>query len=422
MGGAHALKHARKRPAGVAGCVVAGSLLFAPVAQAADATPCPTDKCTNGVTALLVGGKGSYAVLKPEEMMAAFGGYFADYDDRVSVPFPGDADFSESIPDGAANLYNAVLAQPTGTVLTIGGVSKGAPSVIEALKQLEADREAGKPVPDPAHMNVMLYGAPSRVYYSGVKYRPDIPVTPYNVYLVAAEYDGVADMPDNMFNILAVLNAVQGADMLHVDAAFNTDFKNDPMRYKVETNKDGGSVTTILIPYNDPILPLLQPMLEAGGDPAQLAKLSAALKPIIDSAYKRNRPSEQKKWQTGIVNIPLPTAATPKPVVDDASQTLKVSVPVDDSQDAVTPPARTTLSKALSKGQTDDNDDNGADTATVKRNVFKNLSDSIKTEVKKLTTRKDKTATKDAAPEKRETVGATSSSSGSGGDSAGSES
>ena len=117
-------------------------------------------------------------------------------------------------------------------------------------------------------------------------------------------------MPDNMFNILAVLNAAQGADMLHVDAAFNTDFANDPMHYKVEKNADGGMVTTIVIPYTDPILPLLHPMLDAGGDPAKLAKLSAALKPIIDSAYKRNSRVEKKKWTDGIVNIPLPAAAT----------------------------------------------------------------------------------------------------------------
>ncbi|MEW5813175.1 MAG: PE-PPE domain-containing protein [Actinomycetota bacterium] len=410
------MKRAQKSSVRLAGCAVVGALMFAPVAHAADA-PCPVEKCTNGVTALLVGGKGSYATLKPEEMLAAFGGYFAEYDERASVPFPGDADFSKSIPEGATNLYNAVRAEPAGTVLTIGGVSKGAPSVIEALKRLEADREAGQPVPDEKHMNVMIYGAPSRVYYSGVRYRPDVPVTPYDVYLVAAEYDGVADMPDNMFNILAVLNAAQGADMLHVEAAFHTDFENDPMRYKVETNGDGGTVTTILIPYTDPILPLLHPMLEAGGDPAQLAKLSAALKPIIDSAYKRNRPAEKKKWQTGIVTIPLPEAATPKPVVEQ--QTLKISVPVDDSQDGATPPARKALSDYVGKHRAPDAGDN-AGTTTVKKNVLKDLSDNIKSEVKKFSTKKDKTATKETAPDKKETTGATSSSD-SGNNSTGSE-
>ncbi|WP_048424257.1 PE-PPE domain-containing protein [Mycolicibacterium obuense] len=372
------------------------------------------------MTALLVGGQGSYATLTEQQMETAFGGYFRPYDQRVSVPFPGDADFSKSIPEGATNLYNAVVDAKTADpniVLTIGGVSKGAPSVIEALRQLEVTREAGGKVPDADHMNVMIYGAPSRIYYAGVKYRPDIPVTPYDVYMVSAEYDGVADMPDNMLNILAVLNAMQGADLLHVDAAFNTDFVNDPMLYKVDTNADGGKTTTIVIPYTGDILPLLHPMLEAGADPAQLAKLSTMLKPIIDSAYKRNSYFEKKKWQTGIVSIPLPEAA-PSNVVN---QTLKVSVPADDSQDAVSPPVRKTLSDYVGKHRAADADDDSADTTKVKKNVLKDLGDTIKTEVKKLTTKKDKKATKEAAPEKKETAGAASSSD-SGSNSTGSES
>lgn len=220
-----------------------------------------------------------------------------------------------SIPEGATNLYKAVYDHEAtlGTPLTIGGVSKGAPSVIEALRMLEADREnpaSGKVPPSPDQMNVIVYGAPSKVYYTLVQYRPTIPVTPYDVVLISAEYDGVADFPDNPFNILAVLNAYEGGDMLHVDSAFTTNFTTDSMHYKVETNADGGTLTTIVIPYTDPILPLLYPRLEAGGDPVKLAKLSAVLKPIIDSAYKRNRIFQKPKWKDGLVTIPLPAAAT----------------------------------------------------------------------------------------------------------------
>ncbi|KMO69651.1 PE-PPE domain protein [Mycolicibacterium chlorophenolicum] len=376
-----------------------GALIFAPITHAADpgGSTCPGGPAsTNGVTALLVGGQGSYAVLTPEQMCTAFGGYFAPYDDRISVPFPGDAEFNDSIPEGATNLYNAVLAQPAGAVLTIGGVSKGAPSVIEALRQLEAARENttdGIDVPDADHMNVMIYGAPSRIYYSGVKYRPNLPVTPYDVYMVSAEYDGVADMPDNLFNILAVLNAAQGADMLHVDAAFNTDFANDPMHYKVETNADGGTVTTILIPYTDPIVPLLHPMLEAGADPVQLAKLSAILKPIIDRGYTRNNVFEKKKWIDGVVNIPLPAAATQTPggttvfttaatVAKDQSEVTTAAPPA-----APAPPAQQTeyVGKHRAVEPTDD-DTAAKDTKKVARDFVKQLKDDFT----KLTTKKDK--------------------------------
>lgn len=313
------------------GVSFAGALIFAPTAHTAvspsgGGSCAPAQVCTNGVTALLVGGEGSYAVLTEEQMATAFGGYFSSYDQRISVPFPGDADFSVSIPAGATNLYNAVYEHQatSGTPLTIGGVSKGAPSVIEALRRLGADLENSSDAtspPSPDQLNVMIYGAPSRILYSGVRYRPNLPVTPYDVVLVSAEYDGIADMPDNLFNILAVLNAVQGAKMLHVNAAFNTDFANSPMHYKVETNTAGGTVTTIVIPYTDPIVPLLHPMLAAGADPAQLAKLSAILKPIIDSGYKRNGFFEKKKWTDGIVDLPLPAAAASADGVPSAATT-----------------------------------------------------------------------------------------------------
>jgi len=182
-----------------------------------------------------------------------------------------------------------------------------------------------------------------------VTYRPTLPVTPYDVFMVSAEYDGVADFPDNPFNILAVLNAYQGGDMLHVDAAFNTDFATDSVHYKMVTNADGGTVTYIVIPYTDPILPLLHPMLEAGGDPVALAKLSAFLKPIIDSAYKRNRIFQRNKWSDGIVSIPLPAAATPPPVTPVTPVPTVTSSPVEQpsAPQLVPPPTDTVTEQAL---------------------------------------------------------------------------
>ena len=84
----------------VGAAFAAGSVMLAPSVGVAGAS--------NGVTALLVGGEGSYAQLTEEQMSTAFGGYFANYDARVSVPFPGDAEFAVSIPEGSDNLYNAI--------------------------------------------------------------------------------------------------------------------------------------------------------------------------------------------------------------------------------------------------------------------------------------------------------------------------
>ena len=94
--------------------VLLGALLIAPSAGVANAS-----------TALLLGGKGIYAELSDEQMENAFGGYFAEYDRRVNVPFPGK-EFYSSVKVGTENLYNAVYDPQYAGPKTIGGVSEGA--------------------------------------------------------------------------------------------------------------------------------------------------------------------------------------------------------------------------------------------------------------------------------------------------------
>ncbi|MGB3356496.1 MAG: PE-PPE domain-containing protein [Mycobacterium sp.] len=307
--------------------MASSSFLLAPTAIAAPpgGGACGTVGCTNGATALLVGGEGSYAQLTEEQMTTAFGGYFANYDARISVPFPGDAEFARSIPEGSDNLYNAIYAHQAalGTPITIGGVSKGAPSVVDVLYRLMEDledTEDGVTPPLPEEMTVAIYGAPSRVFFVGVKYQP-VPDTPWDVVVVSAEYDGTADFPDNPFNILAVLNAVNGAKLRHVDAAFY-DIQTLPTRYKVEENSLGGTRTTIIIPAER--LPLLHDMYESDfWDPNFVAFLDRMLKPMIDSAYNRNWSTRQKGWIDGIAPLPAPPAGpVVTPPVDLAGSDL----------------------------------------------------------------------------------------------------
>lgn len=268
---------------------------------------------TNGVTALLVGGEGSYAQLTEEQMSTAFGGYFANYDARVSVPFPGDAEFAVSIPEGSDNLYNAIYAHQSGrgTPLTIGGVSKGAPSVVDVLYRLMDDAkngEDGRTPPGRQDMTVAIYGAPGKVFFLGVEYQP-LPETPYDTVVVSAEYDGIADFPDNPFNVLALLNALAGAESRHVEAAFY-DVANNPAYYRVDTNSLGAKTTTVVIPTER--LPLLNDMYaSAFWDPGYVRFLEKVLRPIIDSAYKRHWPSQRKLWQEGIVPMPQPPEREP---------------------------------------------------------------------------------------------------------------
>lgn len=297
----------------------------------------------NGATALLVGGKGGYAELTDEEMSTAFGGFFGDYT-RVSVPFPGADDFVYSVNVGTQSLYKAVsdtLKAKPDELITIGGVSEGAPAVDRVLRMLMALDEHSRP--DPQRFNVMIYGAPNPLMMTigGIPYRP-LPETPYHVMVVLAEYDGVSDWPDNPFNLLAVLNAVMGGVDLHVKAAW-TDIFTVPTKYHIDPNDAGGSVTTVLI--RTPLLPLLRPMLDWGFAPQFVEFMDDLLRPIIDSAYNRpkwtigippnlddmqlsNPPVEEL---TGSAVTPQPATSQPGPVDGEVAQRSLAPVPTGES-------------------------------------------------------------------------------------------
>ncbi len=280
--------------------VLLGALIIAPSAGVANAS-----------TALLLGGKGIYAELSDEQMENAFGGYFATYDRRVNVPFPGK-EFYSSVKIGTENLYNAVYDPQYAGPKTIGGVSEGAPAVMEVLRRLEADRANttdGKEPPPPSELNVAIYGSPSDHWMGKLANLP-MPVTPYNIIIVTAQYDGIADFPDNPWNMLAVSNAIMGAAMLHVTQS-EFDIRNKDTYYTVETNATGGTTTTILIPTE--VLPILQPMVAFKFDPDFVAKLDAKLRPKIEKAY--NRP----EMEYGIPDT-LTGPPGPKPTVEPSPE------------------------------------------------------------------------------------------------------
>lgn len=237
----------------------------------------------HATTALLVGGAGKYHVLTDEDMATAMGGYFADYT-RVNVAFPGQVNrFKYSVDVGTANLYDAVYA--TAGPKTIGSVSAGSPVVYNVLRMLDQDPNP----PAPEELNAAVYGGISARWYrgTGVRYQPP-PETQYDLTVVKAEYDGIADWPDNPFNGLAAVNAVMGALLMHVPMAYY-DISQVPADHITvsEPNSRGGVTTSILIPT--PVLPLLQPMLKKGADPDRIAELDAKLRPIVDRAYTRNQ-------------------------------------------------------------------------------------------------------------------------------------
>jgi len=297
----------------------------------------------SAATALLVGGKGIYAELSDEQMATAFGGYFATYDQRVSVPFPGTGDLKYSVQVGADNLYALTYATPGPK--TIGGVSEGAPSVIEVLRRLEidrADQTDGKTPPPESELNVAIYGSPSKQFLGSLR-KQTIPETPYDILIVKAEYDAISDFPDKAFNLLAVTNALMGGVQLHV-AQSTFDIRNLPTEYTIVTNSAGGTTTTILIPTE--VLPILAPMVNRGASAQKIANMDKLLRPIIDSAYKR---PEMEVGIPGTLTGPpttAPAGATAAPAgatAAPATALARVSKPAGATRSGVT---RRTLTPA----------------------------------------------------------------------------
>ncbi|MGE2834633.1 PE-PPE domain-containing protein [Mycobacterium sp. SMC-4] len=236
----------------------------------------------HGATALLMGGVGPFSQLDETQMVTALGGHFAEYDQRISVPFRGWATLPVAIEAGADSMVSAIVATPGPK--TIGGVSKSAPVIDEVLRRLMEDPNR----PPREELDAVIYGYPNptELARSGVQYRP-LPETPYDILLVKAQYDGVADWPDNPLNFLAVLNALMGMGQLHVEAAF-FDIDDVPRiapYYTQTTNSLGGTTTSILIPT--PILPLLRPLAPNGVETDFVRFLDSVLRPVIDRAYNR---------------------------------------------------------------------------------------------------------------------------------------
>lgn len=225
---------------------------------------------------------------------AILGGAFASYD-NTEVSWPQEArpttgndslTLGESVTQGADNL-DAALAQALtqigpGEHVTIIGLSAGALVADEELKRLLANPDA----PDKSKLNFVVIADSSRStfnqnrYDNVLNYQYSTPVdTKYDTVVVVAEYDGFADFPDRVWNIVAVINAYVGEFLNHVPSVFTDLSTVDPSDITVTTNSLGGVTTKYFLPSEHLPLVELLPFLEPQ---------EAALKQIVDSAYKRN--------------------------------------------------------------------------------------------------------------------------------------
>jgi hypothetical protein len=193
---------------------------------------------------------------------------------------PNDLTLGQSITVGTNNLDAAIAAAvATGQSVTVVGMSAGALVADEELRRLASRTDA----PDASQLTfVMIADSSRQSFINESQYNKDLdytyqpaPDTKYNIIVVTGEYDGAADFPDRPWNLLAVVNAIVGAVVVHVPVMF----KDLPAEHITTTNSVGGETTHYLVPTER--LPLVQLF-------PSLAPIEGLLKQWVDAGYSRN--------------------------------------------------------------------------------------------------------------------------------------
>jgi PE-PPE domain len=246
-------------------------------------------------------------------METMLNGYFLQYADRQAVYTPeefypttgeNDRTFDVSVADGIDELDPKLKdAIASGNHVIVFGYSQSA-TIIAIEKQILA----GDPsAPNPDQLEFIVVGSlnnPDGGLFTrlpgvvlpglGVTFGPAMPNDQYMTTSYVREYEGLADLPDNPLNLLALGNALVGAAVLHPDyrSVDPTDQDNITL-----PSTDPNSVY-ILMPT--PRLPIL--MIFDGVVPEPiLAGLDPVLRWGVNLGYDRTTPA----------NVPTPFTLLP---------------------------------------------------------------------------------------------------------------
>ena len=279
--------------------------------------------------ALMINGIGGGFALPDIVMSSVLGGMFAGYE-RHNIDWPQQArpviglrySLGESIDIGVSNLDAAIRVALTqigpGEHVTVVGLSAGSLVADEEIRRLGAD-----PNIDPSKLNFVVVGDSSRMALNNnrhdlfLNYTYQAPVDSiYNTTTVAAMYDGFADFPNQMANLLAVANAIAGELVSHVSSMFTDLSTVAAGDVTVTTNPLGGVRTDYVItPAHLPLVQLI-PVLGLFGE--------STLKSIIDSAYTRNELSGAHAKTSAAA----PSAATAMPAAATVADVSPTYTPV----------------------------------------------------------------------------------------------
>jgi hypothetical protein len=222
----------------------------------------------------------------------------------------GDPTYDASEAEATANTVAAVRQAKrdpgyrAGDPIYIVGYSQGAGAAANAIPELETDEFAEDNIQFVLASNPrrndggILTRLPAGVYVPviGVSFgggtSPTDPDT--KVLQVTKQYDGVADSPDYVVNVVAGANAVLGFHSLHsgyykdverIDPE-TIDPENPPEGMIVSTSPDG-TVTDVVLAAPEGQLPLTMPLRQLGVPEDVVIALDPFLRSVIETGYDR---------------------------------------------------------------------------------------------------------------------------------------
>jgi len=219
---------------------------------------------------------------------------------------------------GAALVDDALNAEGAPGNQIIYAYSQGARVATDWLDRYADTADA----PTPDELSLVLLGNPGRIYGGGnVGLGAATPATDYLVLDVARQYDWGSDVPDDPFNLLAMVNTVAGFGSVHMDYQ-DVDIY-DPANY-VWTEKN---TTYVFVPAKR--LPILEPLYVLGL--TEFAdSLDAPLRAAIEKGYDRSYLPAQPG---------PPAEAEPEPEPEELSaepdQTAAAAVALPSSRSAI---------------------------------------------------------------------------------------
>jgi hypothetical protein len=238
---------------------------------------------------------------------------FGLYTPETVAPFYGSLTLDQSVFQGEMILNNAIMNMPAGSHTLVFGYSQSA--VIATLEMRALDALPANARPSPSDLSFMLIGNgdnPNGGLFS--RFTLHIPIldistqgatppdTPYPTTIYTLQYDGLANFPQYPLDVVADLNAVAGAALVHPQYAFLTPQQLQsavPLATSPGYYDNGGVTHYYMIPNQD--LPLVEPLraIPVVGNPlADL--LQPDLRVLVNLGYNPNGyadiPSSAQLW------------------------------------------------------------------------------------------------------------------------------